>query len=340
MGLFSKNKSYLGIDIGTSGIKIVELKKDGASVKLATYGFSESAKGIEQTDTGKIAAAINKICAEAGTTSRSAVAALPTYSVFSSVINLGGIDKKEIPSAVNWEAKKVIPLPLEEMVLDWKRLDNNENSNIKVLLTSAPKTLIRKYVDIFKKAQINLLSLETETFALIRSLIGNDKSSIMIVEMGANTTDISIVDQSIPILNRSIDIGGFTITRAISGSLNIGMERAEQFKYDMGISAVNSQEDIIPKTIIESISVVTNEIKYSLSLFQSKNNKKVEKIILSGGSALLVNFAGYLSKVLNMNVIIGNPWARVSYPVDLKLVLDEIGPRMSAAVGLAMRQME
>lgn len=340
MGLFSSDNNYLGIDIGTSGIKIVELKKEGSGVKLLTYGFSENDKQTEQNDTAKIAAVINKICSEAGTASRSAVAALPTFSVFSSIINLGEIDKKDIPSAVNWEAKKVIPLPLEEMVLDWRRIDNNESNNIKVLLTSAPKTLIKKYMDIFKKAQINLLSLETETFALIRSLIGNDKSSIMIVEMGANTTDISIVDQSVPILNRSIDIGGFTITRAISNNLNIGLERAEQFKYDMGISALNSREDVIPKTIIETISIIVNEIKYSLSLFQSKNNKKVEKIILSGGSAMLVNFAGYLSKVLNINVIVGNPWARISYPADLKLVLDEIGPRMSVAVGLAMRQIE
>lgn len=343
MGLFSTNNSYLGVDIGTSGIKIVELKKEGSGVKLATYGFSENTSGTEPVDTGKIAAIINKICSEAGAISKSAVAALPTFSVFSSIINLGGIDKKDIPSAVNWEAKKVIPLPLEEMVLDWRKIDSNQNSNVKVLLTSAPKTLIKKYVDIFKKARINLFSLETETFALIRSLIGNDKSSIMIVELGANTTDISIVDQSVPILNRSIDVGGFTITRAISNNLNIGFERAEQFKYDLGISSFNAQaqqEDVIPKTIVETLSIIINEIKYSLSLFQSKNNKKVEKIILSGGSALLINFAGYLSKALNINVIVGNPWARVSYPVDLKTVLEEIGPRMSVAVGLAMRQIE
>ncbi|MBU4455424.1 pilus assembly protein PilM, partial [Patescibacteria group bacterium] len=118
------------------------------------------------------------------------------------------------------------------------------------------------------------------------------------------------------------------------------MERAEQFKYDLGISSLESQEDVIPKTIIETISIVINEIKYVLNLFQSKNNKSVEKIILSGGSALLINFANYLSKILDINVIIGNLWDSISYPVDLKLVLDEIGPRMSTAVGLAMRQIE
>ncbi|MBU4257040.1 type IV pilus assembly protein PilM [Candidatus Parcubacteria bacterium] len=342
MSLFSSSNSYLGIDIGTSSVKIVELKKERADVKLMTYGFSESLRGAEQFDIKQTAQTINQICEKAGANSRSAVAALPTFSVFSSIINLTGVGKKDIQSAVQWEAKKVIPLPLEEMILDWKKIETGgkNNGNVKILLTSAPKTLVKKYIDIFKAAQINLLSLETETFALIRALVGNDKSVVMIVEMGADTTDISIIDQGIPVLNRSVDVGGLTITKAIGNNLNIGMERAEQFKYDLGISSLESQEDVIPKTIIETISIVINEIKYVLNLFQSKNNKSVEKIILSGGSALLINFANYLSKILDINVIIGNPWDRISYPVDLKLVLDEIGPRMSTAVGLAMRQIE
>jgi type IV pilus assembly protein PilM len=342
MSLFSSDNSYLGVDIGTSSVKIVELKKERADVKLMTYGFSESLRGAEQFDIKQTARIINQICEKAGVNSRSAVAALPTFSVFSSIINLTGVGKKDIQSAVQWEAKKVIPLPLEEMILDWKKIETGgkNNGNVKILLTSAPKTLVKKYIDIFKAAQINLLSLETETFALIRALVGNDKSVVMIVEMGANTTDISIIDQGVPVLNRSVDVGGLTITKAIGNNLNIGMERAEQFKYDLGISSLESQEDVIPKTIIETISIVINEIKYVLSLFQSKNNKSADKIILSGGSALLINFANYLSKVLDINVIIGNPWDRISYPVDLKLVLDEIGPRMSTAVGLAMRQIE
>lgn len=342
MSIFSSNNGYLGIDIGTSSVKIVELKKERADVKLMTYGFSESLRSVEQFDAKQTARIINQICEKAGANSRSAVAALPTFSVFSSIINLTGVGKKDIPSAVQWEAKKVIPLPLEEMILDWKNIETGgkNNGNVKILLTSAPKSLVKKYIDIFKAAQINLLSLETETFALIRALVGNDKSAVMIVEMGANTTDISIIDQGIPVLNRSVDVGGLTITKAIGNNLNIGMERAEQFKYDLGISSLESQEDVIPKTIIETISIVINEIKYVLNLFQSKNNKSADKIILSGGSALLINFANYLSKVLDINVIIGNPWDRISHPVDLKLVLDEIGPRMSTAVGLAMRQIE
>ncbi len=356
MSIFSSNTSYLGIDIGTSSIKIVELKKEGSKVKLVTYGFSESLQGVEQADVKQISKIINQVFRQAGAVSKNAVAALPTFSVFSSIINLTGVDKKDIPSAVRWEAKKVIPLPLEEMILDWRNIKKNEKdsqllreasknnkeikANVKVLLTGAPRSLVKKYIEIFQNVRINLLSLETETFSLIRSLLGNDQSTIMIVEMGANTTDISIVENGIPMLTRSIDVGGLTISKAISNNLNIGLERAEQFKYDLGISSIESQENVIPKTITETVAPVVNEIKYALNLFQSKNKKGVEKIVLSGGAALLINFANYLSKVLDINVIIGNPWSRISCPIDLKPLLDEVGPRMSIAVGLAMREIE
>lgn len=353
MSLFNTIPSYIGIDIGSTSIKLVELKKINGQAKLVTYGFSENkqAKQIEwQNNPNFAAAVINKILADAEVQSRGAISALPTFSVFSSVLNLSNVGKKDIAGAVHWEAKKVIPLPLEDMILDWKKIEDNPgapkdgqaktSSNIKVLLTGAPKTLVKKYIDIFKAAQVNLMSLETGTFSLIRALLGNDRSTVMLVEIGAGTTDVSIVDNSIPMLNRSIDVGGSTITQAISKYLNIGLERAEQFKYDLGISLIESAEDKVPQSIIDAITPIVNELKYAANLYQTKNNKSVEKIVLSGGSAMLPNLANYLTRVLDMKVIIGDPWARVSYPVDLKPLLNEIGPRLSIAVGLALREME
>src|SRR3989339_309017 len=285
MGMFTPSKNYVGIDIGSTSIKIVELEQAGSGARLVNYGFSETTKFIPSNwhENEKLTAnIINEIYKKANIKSRSAVAALPTFSVFSSILNLPNVSKKELASSVHWEAKKVIPLPLEEMILDWKIIKNEKDkSNIKVLLTGAPKSLVKKYINIFKEAQINLMSLETETFSLIRSLIGNDKSTIMMVEIGANTTDVSIVDNGIPMLNRSIDIGGMTITKAIAKNL---------------------------------------------------------KIILSGGSVMLPNLANYLSKILDINVIVGDPWSRISYPEDLKPLLHEIGPRLSVAIGLAMRE--
>ncbi len=343
--------NYLGIDIGSTGIKVVELKKEKGKIKLVNYGFSEHKKHASidwQKNTRLASELLLKILKEAGINSKNAVSALPTFSVFSSVLNLSSSDKKDIPSAVHWEAKKVIPLPLEEMILDWRVLDDGEKNqnqgkkgkNKKVLLTGAPRSLVKKYTEVFKMAEINLLSLETETFSLIRSLLGGDKSTIMLVEIGASTTDVSIVDNNIPTLSRSIDVGGSAITEALSKKMNMKIAQAEQFKYDLCMSSLNSGGSEMPGAVVDIISPIVNEIKYAINLFQTKSGKITEKIVLSGGSALLPNICGYLSKILDKKVIIGDPWARLSYPADLKPLLNEIGPRMAVAIGLAMRELE
>ena len=344
MGLFSADKTYIGVDIGVSGIKIVELSSQGNSVVLENYGFSErkiTDKVDRKLDIEYSAETINSICSKAGILTKNAVAALPTFSVFSSVINLSNIPEKALDSAVRWEAKKIIPLSLEDMVLDWKKIDTQEkgkNNHTKILITAAPRSLVNQYIAIFKQAQINLLNLETETFSLVRSLLGNDTSTLMIVELGASTTDISIVNNSIPVLNRSIDVGGINITKVISEQLNIDLKKSEQFKYDLGINALGTKSGAVPGVILKVIAPVINEINYAMNLFKNKNNLEVEKIILSGGSALLADLAGLLSKELDKTVIIGNPWHRVLYEPELKSILDEVGPRMSVAVGLAMRE--
>lgn len=365
--MFKKAHSYIGIDIGVTSVKIVELQNIKGKPTLINYGYSDEVSDFNnqslEFNVDKIAAIIKKLRAKTGIKEINAVAAMPSFSVFSSVLNLHNIKKEDIDSAVQWEAKKVVPLNLEEMILDWKIIDeqgggvitenantNNEYSseqvkkiedknkkNIKILLTGAPKMLVKKYIDIFKQTELRLVSLETETFSLIRSLVGPDPSVIAIVDLGAVNTDIAIVENGLPMFVRSLDAGGIMVTKAISDSLNVNFKRSEQFKFDLG--AANGHADTsLPKIIEDAIANIINEIKYSLNLFQQENNKKIEKIILSGGGAHLANISDYLSKTMDMNVIIGNPWSRVAYPLDLKMVLDEIGPQMAVAVGLALRE--
>jgi type IV pilus assembly protein PilM len=347
-------KSYLGVDLGATSIKIVELKEEGGRPRLLTYGYTEQSIGYpekEFTDTPERAVTlIKQICVKARTVSKQAVAALPSASVFSSVINIPAAPGKDLAEAVRWEAKKIIPLPLEEMILDWKVLTPEAGDQgapavpqktTQVLLTAAAKNLVKKYLNIFKGAGINLISLETETFALIRSLVGLDKSTIVVVDMGASSTAISIVENGVPFLNRSLNIGGVNLTKEISASLGIDFNQAEQTKYDVGMSAVGAGG--VPKIIERSLSMLLNEIKYCVNLYQSQESsrgKRVEKIILTGGGALLPNFVEYLSSALNMRVYIGNPWARVIYPEELRPILDQVGPKFSVAIGLAMRELE
>ncbi len=347
----SSLQSYLGIDINPSSVKIVELKKHGNKVALSTYGFSErfneaSPKESGPLDVNRTAELIKNICQKSHVSSNLALASLPTFSVFSSIININhSVSKKDMEAAINWEAKKVIPLPLQDIVLDWQLIDEvatapNAAGGHRVLLTGAPKTLIQNYVGAFKNAQINLLSLETEIFALIRSLLGNDRSSVMIVQLGSTTTNIFVVDKSVPVINRSIALGGINTTQAIAAHLNMTMAQAEQFKYDLMHNDQQGEGGKLPAMILEVISPIINEIKYILEISGSKDNRRVEKIILTGGGALLPGLTTHMSEMFNINVIVGDPWFRVAYPYELKPILDKIGPRLAVAIGLAMREFD
>jgi len=345
---FSKDNLFLGIDIGDSSLKMVELKKKGRKIYLSNYAFSENISEINFNkieDVSYLAQAISKVRKEAGMFSDRVTASLPTFSVFSSIINIVNADKKSLETAVNEEAKKVIPLPLEDMILDWKVVPNKEgkiptSGSMQIFLTGSPKKLVRKYIDVFKAAQLNLASLETETFSLVRSLVGDDKSTMMIVEIGANSTDLSIIRESIPVLNRSLSICGATVTKALEEKLGMSFAQAEQFKLDLSTSLkVNSQEEI-PQLIMKALEPIVVEMQYLIDFFRSQNNGDIEKIVLSGGGALLLNLADYFSKRLNVKVIIGDPWNRVNYAEELKPILSEIGPKLAVAIGLAMREIE
>ncbi len=338
MGFFSKKQfSFVGVDIGASSMKMVELTKERGRPRLRTYG-SVSLTGLleqESEENEKIFIELGKkLLREAHIQTRLAVTALPMYAVFSSVIQLPKLKPKEMQEAVKWEAKKVIPLPLEEMILDWKIIHEKnplDPHSTRVLLTSAPKKLIQKYVDRFGKMGLKLLSLETEAFALIRSLIGNDTSTVMMIDFGDRTTNIMIVSDGVPILSRSIEQGGREITTLLARQTGLVLEKAEDYKKDL--------RDALTQEIKEALTPVIDEIKYSFTLYENQHKKKIEKVILTGGSSVFPGLTEHLSEALFLKTYLGNPWARLIYPEDLGSLLQAVGPSMSVAVGLAMREM-
>ena len=368
MSLFSNKGSadtnYLGVDIGGSSIKVVELTNNNGRAQLVTYGYLErslsgEAKLVDQPD--KAAEMLKKVLTQAKTVSKRAVTALPATAVFSSVISISEITKKDLSSpkkvteAVERAATKVLPLPLAEMILDWKILDaenlmkpkdgekvgkDEKIKNLQVLLTGAAKVVVQKYIEVFKKAGLELISLETESFALARSLVGKDKSIVALVDIGAVNTDISIIENTIPLLNRSLVVGGLEITKQIKNSLNISLEQSEQFKRDLA-STDDSEE--LPEAIMKPIQAIIDEVEYSINFYleQPENkDKRVERIVLSGGTANMYNLPKIFTDKLGIRAFVGNPWARVIYPEDLQPVLESIGTRLATSLGLAMRDID
>lgn len=362
-----KNKSFLGVDIGESSLKVVEFGFSRGKASLQTYGYAElpSAEAGETLlnnpkATGELLA---RLCKEAGVKSTSAMAALPTSNIFSAVLSIpDGKDPRARQLAVNTEVSKLTPLPVTEMIMQTTFLDGEKkiskkeksvtsessqqkSDNFRVLVTGAAKTFIQKYIETFKAANLNLQAIDIEALALVRSLVGKDKSAILILDIGGKRTNILIVEKGIPFVSRSVTIGGNTITAQIMRQMGVQEAQAERAKRDLGAMETTASDLAggLPKLLEPIMLPLVNEIRYAIQMYSSmelSQIRKVEKIIVTGGSAHLPRIPEYLAGVLNMNVYRGDPWARVVYPAELAAVLEEIGPRMSVAVGLAMREME
>ena len=352
MALFGQSKpSYLGIDFGAGGIKLVELMNEKGRARLVTYAFVD--RPVDEMSRNYIdepaatAELLKKMLKRAKTTTRKAVSALPIASVFSSIISVQKTAKREeLEQAVQYQAKKLIPLPLDEMTVDWKPItsgpQNPDEKYLQVLLTGAAKSLIKKYVDIFSAVGLELLSLETEALAIIRAMIGRDRSPTLVLDIGTLRTNILIVENGIPFVSRSVAQGGMNVTREMANALGMPEDQAESMKIDAAAMA-SMYNAGFPKLFEKALAPILSELTYSTNLFlgqKANENKRLDKIILTGGGALLPQLADYLTKAMNLRVYVGDPWARVVYPEALRPVLNQIGPRFGASVGLAMRDID
>lgn len=377
MSLFGgkKQNTFLGVDIGASSIKVVELSSQKGRAKLMTYGYGEMPFNKEAgsffNDPKKTGELLASICKTAGVKAVQAMTALPSSSVFSAILSVPKTkDKKQLKPMIDSELTKLSPIPLSEMITystfideqkpvkaeaeKSKNKEDAENKKVgdqkpkeskekytRVLVTGASKILVQKYIEIFKIAKIGLQAIDTEAFALIRALIGKDKGAIMLLDFGSERTNLVVVEKGIPFVSRSINIGGNTITNRFAEQMKISDDAAERAKIDLSTS--ENLMNSLPKILEPVIQPIVNEIRYTFELYASMKLtelKKVEKIILTGGSSHLPQIPEYLSQALSLNVYRGDPWARIAYPEELSGALEDIGPRMSVAVGLAMRELE
>jgi len=355
-----RQKSYLGIDIGAGGIKLVELRQKKKRPVLFTYGMSLEKHDVHGLSVNqpinelKIEEYANKIrflCQASRVTAKTAVVSLPVSSVFHAVVTLP-ITKKpeELRQMVKSEMKKFIPIPLEEMVLDYQLLNDdlfkNQAKTQKILVNAVPNALITFYSRVFQKSGLGLDALEPESTALIRSLIGRDQTVTMLIDIGAGRTNFFIIDQAIPITHQSIDFGGHKVDKILQNVLGIEDGQVVQMKNDLfnyfspsGMSKQLSAQQLL-SIFMPVVDPIAKEIEVSFELYlrQAGNTgKRPEKVILTGGSAFLPYLSTYIADKFKLKCYIGDPWSRVVYQQALKPVLHEIGPQMSVAIGLALR---
>jgi type IV pilus assembly protein PilM len=290
---------------------------------------------------------IKAVCKAAKTVSQTAVVSLPVSAVFNSVVTMPKVDQKEFMGVLKAEVKKLLPYSIDDMVLDYQILESFSTDKVKKILVSAvPKSIVEFYSKVFKRAGLILESLEPESTALERSLIGRDKAVTMLIDMGAERTNFYIIDQSTPITNHTIESGGNKINRLLVNALGVSEEEVAGIKHDLFKRYLGGSSKLDKKMFIEYIMPVIDpivkQIEYSFGLYLNQTgneNKRPEKIVLTGGAAMVPYLAEHLSDTFKIKCYLGDPWARVVYQDKIKPLLNEIGPRMSVAIGLALKNL-
>jgi type IV pilus assembly protein PilM len=243
------------------------------------------------------------------------------------------MNEAEMASSVEFEAKKYVPLALSEVDLSWTVINDPgvQSQTNNILLTAVPKLVTQNYMKLFALAGLEPEVGEIEALALIRSLIGNAPINCVIIDIGARSTGLNIIEKGFLRLSRNLNIGGDTITDKIAQSLNISQFRAEQFKKDFGVSSAT----FIPDTVKPVLNIIKNEVKQLLAIYQSQNIE-VEKVILVGGGASLPGIGGFFED-LKIKVELGDPLKTVGYAKSLEPVLKRYALSLPIAIGLALR---
>jgi type IV pilus assembly protein PilM len=360
MGLFDfKPKGKLGVDIGTASIKLVELSKDAGRFKLENYGLFELESVDEAINVSGQAAksrvvhlsdqdlawGIKEVLNRTKIKSRDAVASIPSFSTFSTIITMPYLSEKDIAKTIPFEARKYIPIPLNEVVLDWSIINvsaPNEPAGsakpptVEVFMVAVPIDETERYKRIMTLAGLNLRALELENSALVRALLGNDLSPVAIVNIGGRSTSILIVDNGFERVSHNYEVGGFEITRSISKSLNVGLKRAEELKKSFGMKDVDN--NVILQAMSSLIDMMALETKKTIKNYEDLKQTKVTKVILVGGLVNMPNFSNYFGAKLATPVVLGNPLARVVMPAGVDRLKGELSSTFAISIGLAMRE--
>ncbi|MBU6490656.1 type IV pilus assembly protein PilM [Patescibacteria group bacterium] len=348
---FAKNKeeSVLGVDIGSSSLKVVQLRKKQGRVVLETYGelalgpYGGAEVGQSMNlSAEQIIETLKDLLREAKVTTKSCGVSIPFARSLLTLVELPyRKNPDEQKTVIQLEARKYVPVPVSEVQLDWFIVPAETPSEdialrgkVEVLIVAVHNDELKFLQNVIAGAGLTASFYEIEIFSTIRAAVEEPVKPVMVLDIGAASTKTYVVERGIVALSHAISVGSQDITRAISISGNVSIAQAEILKKEKGLG----EGDFGSPELV--FSRIFSEARRVLIQYEMAHKKSITSIVLTGGGGITKELDEYAKKVFSIDVHVADPFAKTEAPAFMRSVLESIGPEFAVAVGLALRKLE
>lgn len=343
MGLMTGITDFFGLDIGTTAVRVVQLRNSNKQRALLRYGHApidvKTASSDSAADQAKLNEAIINLVNATGISTRNVAVGVPSKRTFSAVIDFPKLAPAELKKTIEYQAESHIPQPLSEVKLDWAVVGDSPEGpdKVEVLLSTTPNEFAEARLGALESAGFNVIALEPDPLALVRALVpAGTMNPIMILDVGNQEADLVIMFGGTPRLIRSIPTGGQAFVKAAMQNLNVDENQAQQFVYKFGLSQ-NKLEGQVFKALESTVDSLILEVEKSVKFFKTRYKVDLEKIVVTGGASTLPEFPLFLANKTGIAVEIGNSWSNISYPNTKYNDLIAISNQFGVAAGLGLR---
>jgi type IV pilus assembly protein PilM len=350
-GLGKSKKAVVGLDIGSSSVKAVELKAVGKGFKVVAFAIEpvppDSIVDGAIIDGAAVADAIRRVFENKAFKTKEVAASLSGNAVIVKKINLPVMTAAELAESIYWEAEQYIPFDIQDVNLDYQILDAGTGAEstgtMDVLLVAAKKEKIADYTGVISQAGRVPVIVDVDAFALQNAYEVNyglePDAVVVLLNAGASAININILTGDQSLFTRDVSIGGNAYTEAVQKELNLPFDSAEQLKRGQPLEGVNAEE--VTAVLHAMTENVLLEIQKTFDFFKATaSSDRIDRIVLSGGASRVDGFAAALQERFSTSVEVFDPFKKIAFDAQRLGITDAEGviPSAAVAVGLALRR--
>lgn len=347
MALIKSVGDFFGLDIGTTGVRVVQLSKTGADRwSLKHYGYApidaKTAEGGSAEAKRKLSEVIMTVVGQSGIKTKNVAIGIPSGKTFVTVVDMPIVTEAELRSTIKYQIDEYIPMASDEAKVDWAVLGQSlhDPSQQEVLLASTANSYAEERLDFIEGLGFDVIAAEPDSLAMIRSVLTpGAKEAQIIVDIGEVSTNVAITYADMPHLVRSIPTGLSTMVRAAVQNLNIQEDQARQFILKFGLTQDKLEGQVV-NALDGTLDSFASELSKSIKFFQTRYlSTPVGAILLSGFASEIPQFDQYVASKTSISTIRATPWSRVQIPQNDQR-LAALSAEFATAVGLAQRSVK